>query len=178
MGSKDEIESKPAHLILLTPYRFRLPRTEPIDFGEILRETSKYALTDKYYKTLDLATALRRDVYEILEYFALLPEAPPPVDNLVQLDETARRLYAAARPIMDAIDEYMPILCVLARLESGPPACTVLWRKRHQLCPRFVQKIIQDLHFVSIQVLDLKFSKKCCSVIFSQTGHASKQCPS
>ena len=118
MGSKDEIESKPAHLILLTPYRFRLPRTEPIDFGEILRETSKYALTDKYYKTLDLATALRRDVYEILEYFALLPEAPPPVDNLVQLDETARRLYAAARPIMDAIDEYMPILCVLARLES------------------------------------------------------------
>ena len=127
-----EKEPPPSYQYLLTPYRFCLPKTKRLDFGETLFEISDYALTEKYYRTLDFATKLREEVVQVLEHFHRLKEPPRPVDNLQQLDNMACRLYAAATPLEHAIDDYMETLSILAALEANQhitfrEGCYVEW---------------------------------------------------
>ena len=80
----------PPSFFLLTPFRFRLPRTKPLNFGKALEEISDYGMTESYYRTLDYATKLRRNLVKIIDHYATTAVVPPPKDNLQELDEIVK----------------------------------------------------------------------------------------
>ena len=114
----DMAEAMPAPHFLLTPYRFRLPRTKHIIFGKIMQEISEYGMTESYYRTLDYATKLRKEPVKTIDHFAAIQEVPPPKDNLRELDEVACRLYASSAQVLEAVEAYLPTLFLLAKLEK------------------------------------------------------------
>ena len=46
-----------------------MPRTKPLIFGKILEEISDYGMTESYYRTLDYATKLRKEVVKSIVKF-------------------------------------------------------------------------------------------------------------
>ena len=118
VNEDEESNDIPPSFFLLTPFRFRLPRTKPLIFGKILEEISDYGMTESYYRTLDYATKLRKEVVKCIEHYATVEAVPPAKDNLRELDEIACRLYAGAAHILEAIEDYLPTLFLLLRLEK------------------------------------------------------------
>ena len=82
VNEDEESNDIPPSFFLLNPFRFRLPRTKPLIFGKILEEISDYGMTESYYRTLDYATKLRKEVVKSIEHYATVEAVPPAKDNL------------------------------------------------------------------------------------------------
>ena len=83
-----------------------------------MQEISEYGMTESYYRTLDYATKLRKELVKTIDHFAAIQEVPPPKDNLRELDEVACRLYASSAQVLEAVEAYLPTLFLLAKLEK------------------------------------------------------------